>query len=61
DAADAAKRWRAAGVRAVLVDTAPRPAPGVRALAEAMGAGYVALPRADSRAIDRAVRAAVAG
>jgi len=41
----------------VLVDTAPRPQPTARALAEAMAARYLPLPQADSAALSTAVRA----
>ncbi len=57
DALDAARRLRAAGVRALLVDTGPRPSEPTRTLAQAMGAVYLALPHADARGLDRAVRA----
>jgi magnesium chelatase subunit D len=40
-----------------MIDTAPRPNPASRALAEAMGARYLALPRADAAAVSRSVRA----
>jgi magnesium chelatase subunit D len=55
----AAKRLRAAGLRAVLVDTSPRPQPAARTLAEHMGALYLPLPYADSAKLSRTVRAAV--
>jgi magnesium chelatase subunit D len=60
DALEAARALRAEGARAVLIDTAPRPSARARDLAAQMGAVYVALPQADARSMDRAVRAALA-
>ncbi len=57
DATLAARLVRAAGHAALMIDTAPRPNPASRALAEAMGARYLALPRADAAAVSRSVRA----
>jgi len=59
DALDAARRLRAAGVAAILVDVSPRPQPSGRALADAMAALYLPLPLADSAALSRAVRSAI--
>ena len=56
DAIGAARGARAAGVAAVLLDTAPRPGPGTRELAGAMGARYVPLPYADSASVSQTVR-----
>jgi len=53
----AARAVRAAGLRALLVDTAPRPQPLASRLAAEMGATYLALPYADAAAISEAVRA----
>lgn len=58
DALVAAIPIRAARVPALLVDTAPRPVPYARQLAEAMGARYLALPSADSQRLNEAVNAA---
>lgn len=52
----AARRLRADGVSAMLVDTAPRPQPAAQRLSEAMGAAYLVLPQADSLVISAAVR-----
>jgi magnesium chelatase subunit D len=61
DALDAARRIRAANVAALAIDTAQIGVGGkdeapVRALAEAMTARYIKLPRADAAAINAAVR-----
>ncbi|MGU3540597.1 magnesium chelatase subunit D [Methylobacterium sp. A54F] len=58
DALGAARALRAAGLGALLVDTAARPQEAARHLAEAMGARYLALPRADAGSLSAAVRAA---
>ncbi len=60
EALDSARRLRATGIAALLVDTSPRPNPFASRLAEAMGARYVPLPYADASALSRAVRAAAA-
>jgi magnesium chelatase subunit D len=57
DALVSARALRERGVRSIFVDTAPRPRPAARALAEAMDAFYLALPRVDARGIASAVRA----
>lgn len=56
DARGASRRLAEAGVRTLLVDTSPRPQPRARELAEALQAGYLALPRADAAALNQAVR-----
>ena len=56
DALDAARHLRAAGMRAVLIDTSPRPHPAARAVAGAMGARYAPLPYAGAAALTQAVR-----
>ncbi len=58
EAIEAARAVRAMGVRALVVDTSPRPRPTGRELAEAMGADYLPLPRADASSISSAVQAA---
>ena len=55
DAVDAATKFRAGNLSAVLIDTSPRPAPMARKIADAMGARYVPLPVVDARAIAGAV------
>jgi magnesium chelatase subunit D len=56
DALAAACAWRAAGHASILVDTAPRPHPFARKLAEAAAARYLPLPSADSGALRAAVK-----
>lgn len=58
DALAAARPIRLAGVPALLVDTAPRPYPYAKRLAEAMGARYLPLPAADAARLSGAVTAA---
>ncbi|MDT8345770.1 MAG: protoporphyrin IX magnesium chelatase, partial [Thermohalobaculum sp.] len=58
EAQAAARHLRADGVSAILIDTSPRPGAEARAIAGAMGAQYLALPRADARRLSDAVRAA---
>ncbi len=57
DALASARMVRAAGVRALFLDTAPRPRPQARALAEAMAARYLPLPYLDAAGISRQVQA----
>ena len=57
EALQAARMLRSTGVASILLDTSPRPAPEARALAQAMGAAYVALPYADAAGVSRAIRA----
>ncbi|HEV7439071.1 MAG TPA: magnesium chelatase ATPase subunit D, partial [Methylobacterium sp.] len=58
DALAAARAFRAAGQRAILIDTAPRPQDSARRLAAAMEARYLPLPHADAGALSVAVRGA---
>jgi magnesium chelatase subunit D len=58
DALKAASGVRLAKTAAILIDTAPRPNTLARDVANAMGAQYVALPFANSRALSDIVRAA---
>jgi len=60
DARDAARRLRAAGFTALLIDTSPQPQPTARALAAEMGAAYLPLPHADAAAMSHTVRAVTA-
>ena len=57
DAEDAATRVRAAGHRALLVDSSMRPSPAARRIAASMGGRYVPLPFAGASAISGLVRA----
>lgn len=56
DSLAAAAAWRGAGLATLLVDTSPRPEPRARTLADAMGARYLPLPRADAEGLARAIR-----
>ncbi|SDH25636.1 magnesium chelatase subunit D [Roseospirillum parvum] len=58
EAMEAAGRVRLAGHSALVLDTAPRPDPRARQLAEAMDATYLPLPQADAASISQAVQAA---
>ncbi len=58
DALDSARRLRASGLPALLIDISARPQPQAAALAEAMGARCLFLPRADAAALSRAIRQA---
>lgn len=60
DALDAARTMRATGICCILLDTAPRPQPAARALAEAARAVYLAMPLAGASRMSGAVSAAVA-
>jgi magnesium chelatase subunit D len=55
DATAAARAIRLAGIGAAFVDTSARPRAEGAALAQAMGARYLALPRADSAAMHAAI------
>lgn len=56
DAHDAASETRALGVRAIVIDTSPRPATQARDFAEALGAAYVPLPQANAAQLSQVVR-----
>lgn len=60
DATQMARIIRAEGVPGLVIDTGQRPTRGLDTLARDMGAPYLALPRADSRNLSRAVDAALA-
>lgn len=60
EALSAARLARAEALPALVVDTAPRPQPQARALAEAMAAHYLPLPQSDAGLLARATRAAMA-
>lgn len=61
DAIASARGLRAAGVRALFLDTAPRPRPQARLLASEMGARYLPLPYVDAVGISRTVQALADG
>jgi magnesium chelatase subunit D len=58
DARASARRLRAEGVLALLIDTGAQAQPLAREIAREMGAGYLPLPRADARGVSQAVQAA---
>jgi magnesium chelatase subunit D len=58
EAIESARLFRASGIAALLIDTAPRPQPFSRDLASAMGARYVPMPFADAARMSAAVRQA---
>ncbi len=58
DALQSARKIRAAGITALLLDTSPQPQGAARQLAGEMGATYLPLPHADAALLSRAVRAA---
>lgn len=51
DALRLAGAIRRTAVPTVVIDTANRPQPGLKVLADALGASYVALPRADANTL----------
>ncbi|MBV8869309.1 MAG: magnesium chelatase subunit D [Acetobacteraceae bacterium] len=61
DAMAAARAIRAAGLAALLVDTAPRPSAVPRTLAAEMGARFLFLPQADAGALSQAAKDARRG
>jgi magnesium chelatase subunit D len=56
DAQQGARQLRGLGLRALLIDTAPRPQPMAQRLSETMLARYLPLPHADARAMAAAVK-----
>ncbi len=56
DALAAARAVRAAGVAALVIDSAPRPSPQAAEIAQAMAARYLPLPRADATRLSDAVK-----
>lgn len=61
DAFAAAKVFRVMGLKAVLIDTSPRPQERGARIAAEMGATYLPLPYADAAAMSRAVQAVAPG
>jgi magnesium chelatase subunit D len=59
DALAMGRALRAAGVEGVVIDTGNRPEPALKDLARAMGAVWLAMPRADARRLSQAVAAAL--
>lgn len=61
DAARLARAVAGSGTPALVIDTAMRPQPDLRALAQAMAATYLALPRADARRMADTLALALGG
>ena len=61
EADEMARLIDAAGVSALVIDTALRPQPALNALSQTLSAPYIALPRADAHRLSDAVRAATDG
>jgi magnesium chelatase subunit D len=61
DALKLAQAVRYAGVPGLVIDTGNRPSEQARAIAAAMGATHLPLPRADARALSAALESALAG
>ncbi|TGD42909.1 magnesium chelatase subunit D [Pseudotabrizicola sediminis] len=59
DATRLARAIRATGMPSIVIDTANRPQPGLAAMARAMDAPYLALPRADARRLSGVLSAAL--
>lgn len=60
DALAAARQLRDCGLQALLIDTSPQTQPAAQAVAEAMGARYLALPHADALQLSRAAAVSLA-
>jgi len=58
EALQAARRFVRADIRALFIDTSPRPNEGAQKLANAMRADYIPLPFADAKGLSRVVNAA---
>ncbi|MAU52454.1 MAG: magnesium chelatase ATPase subunit D [Roseovarius sp.] len=58
DARRVARSLAATGLRALVIDTSARPGPEAAEVAQALGARYLALPRADARRLSAAIGAA---
>ncbi|MDG2459883.1 MAG: magnesium chelatase subunit D [Luminiphilus sp.] len=58
DALTAARALAAGPSSGLVIDTAQRPQPRARELAESLRGTYIALPKADSQTLNRAIRAA---
>jgi magnesium chelatase subunit D len=61
DALRLAQMVRSAAVPGLVIDTGNRPSEQARAIAAALGAGHLPLPRADARALSGALQSALAG
>lgn len=60
DALAAARQLRDCGLPALLIDTSPQMQPAAQAVADAMGARYLALPHADALQLSRAAALSLA-
>ncbi|MEM1176514.1 MAG: magnesium chelatase subunit D [Pseudomonadota bacterium] len=60
DARASARLFRVEGIESLLVDTSRRPKPRAQALANEMGATYIALPQADANRISTTVQRTLA-
>ena len=57
DALEAARRLALCPSSGLIIDTAQRPQPRARELAETLTGTYIALPQADAQTLNRAIRA----
>ena len=57
DALDSARRLALSHSSGLIIDTAQRPQPRARELADTLGGTYIALPQADAHTLDKAIRA----
>ena len=60
EALEAAKSFHALNSRSLLIDASPRAQPRAKQLAEALGSDYLAMPQADARGIQQAVKPSLA-
>ena len=58
DALAAARSLSMSPANALIIDTAQRPQPRAKELADALRGAYIALPKADAKTLNRAIRAA---
>ena len=58
DALVAARALSVSPANALIIDTAQRPQPRAKELADALRGAYIALPKADAKTLNRAIRAA---
>ena len=54
----AARALSVSPANALIIDTAQRPQPRAKELADALRGAYIALPKADAKTLNRAIRAA---
>ncbi len=58
DALLAARALAQSATGGLVIDTAQRPQPRAKALADALHSAYIALPKADAKTLNRTIRAA---